>query len=569
MSRYSHPIAEPGQATIEGDGEFKTVNMKEDRETLPPGVLALSINKRLRSKRAATRHGIYPPIYFNAIAFGAILGAGIFANPNSEAGEVLLLATSNAVYALRDGSYPCEVPLPPGLTLEGEIDFVPANTRVYLFRGEGEGKTQLVWDGMATTGFELVTKKNPADTSTRLIPPAVTAEPISDRFLIPQGNDILVTDIDDYTSYDHVLEVHHVGRELGDPIVRVFKYANGIAPVFCKRSSYLFQGFTGEPTLATVQSLHSRIGLAGRRAIVMEGSDVLFLSAPGGIFRMMQSFENRQEIPAVPVSDPIQPLIDRINWSAAGGAVAEQLGENVYFAVPIDGSTRNNALIVYNAATQLIEGYDTWPAGFHADDLKVTLAGGSRRMVAIDKVAGRIYLLDEGNSDFVYDGDTLVEYPIEDLMETRAYSTLGWNATSSRSFKRTEIHARTWSPSVTVTELTQGAGDERLLTPEPITRNRLAYDQFAKADWDPTNVNDDWDSPARQDYSVAADDTGILLDGAGVDPDRKQYQCFPFALRTQAAYVSYRIANSQGLCDVLAVGPVESMGTNRQLRRGA
>lgn len=563
MPRYAIPQKTPIEPTIEGDTAFNRVDMKRDRSLLEPGTLALSVNKRLRKGNAETRKGIWPPTFANVMDFESIKGIGSYSNPNGN--EVLLVAAGSNIYSLRDGNFP--VTLPIDGSLADSVEFVQAHDKVLVF--QGEDTLQLVWDGVSADGFQPIEKSEPTDTSTSLIPKAQTAEHVSDRLVMISGtNDIIVTDILDYTSYDPLLEVFHISREAGDPIVRLFNYAKGMLLVFCKRSVSILLNFTGDPALAQVELLNSTLGLAGRKAVVMVGGDVLFLSNPGGIYRIAQAFESRLQTVPLPITDAIQPLIDRINWQAASGAVAAVLGEYVRFFVPIDGSTRNNCAIVYNAATDVIEGYDTWPESFMADEVVKTIYMGQDRLFAVDKEKGSIYVLDEGKSDFIRvpGTDVISEYEIEDVIETRGYSTLGWNAATRRDFKRVEIGVSTWAPSIVVTELTERAGDERGLNVTPITKSRTEYDTFGRKNWTPTNENDDWGTPGRQDYSLTTDTTGFLLGADGIDFDRQQAANLRFSTKARGKYISYRIANSQGRCDVCWIY-AESSGTQREPRR--
>jgi hypothetical protein len=574
MSRYASPQQAQVQSTFEGDQFLDKVNMKEDRATLPPGTLALSVNKRLRKKKAETRGGVWPPVFVNILGLSVIRGFGVYSNPNGD--ELFLVAGDTEIYINKDGTYPTS--LEAFGDMADSVEFVQARNKIYLF--QGVDTQPLVWDGVDANGFIAITKTHTDDTSTDLIPNAVTAEAASDRFLIKKDkNSVLATDIGDYVSYDPILEVFYVNSGTSDEIVRVFAYAKGIALVFTHRNINALTNYTGDPTLATVELLNSELGLAGRKAVTMLGGDVLFLSEPGGIYRVAAAFESRLQTVPLPVTDPIQPLIERINWAAAGGAVAKSLGEYNYFAVPIDGSLVNNCMIVFNGATNIVEGFDTFPAAFQIDDLCVTLYNGERRLFALDKNSAKIYVMYEGKSDYVYEplGDTpdvAIEHQIEDVIETRGYATTetgyyarsGYNTSTRHDFKKVEIAVETWTPSIQVTELTESVGADRALNVNPITKSRTEYDTFGRKDWEPTNENDDWGTYGRQDYSVVADDTGFDP-GSGIDPDRKQASTLRFSTKARGRFVSYRIANSQGQCDVSNV-LVESAGTQREPRRG-
>jgi hypothetical protein len=458
------------------------------------------------------------------------------------------------------------------------IEFVQAHDKVIAFQSAPLA-TQLVWDGVSGDGFKRITKKDPADTSTVLIPPAITAEHVGDQIFIIDGNEIITTDIADYTSYDKLLRKFYINTKSSDSIVRVLEYAIGIVIVFKSRSIKGFLDYTGDPTLYRVQPINSTLGLVGRKALVMAG-DPYFL-AYGGIYRIAQTFESRIETVPIPVTDPIQPLIDRINWPAAAGAVAELVDRYAYFFVPIDGATSNNCAIIINATTNLVEGYDIFPDGFRVDDVKVTLYQGQRRLFALDKANARIYVMYEGKSDFIYDRDTALttEHPIGgetgDYIETRGYSPAAGADESAEAsakadkgnFKKVAIGVETWAPSLAVTELTEAAHYERPLHQTPITRDRLKYDRFAVKNWDPTNVNDDWATPGRQDYSILATDLGIDP-GAGIDPDRSQSTPLKFATKCRGQYVSYRIANAQGAADVTSVMMESSAITRAPARAG-
>lgn len=571
MPRYPSQQQTPPAPTVEGDSFFDRVDMKNDRSTLPVGTLALSVNKRLRYKRADARKGTWLPVFANILDLTEIDGFGVYSNPNGQ--EVLLVAgrtgdTARAIYSMRDGTYPDTIP--NDSPLADSVEFVQASDKVFLF--QGTDTVQLVWDGVSSGGFKRIAKSSPADTSTSLIPPTVTAEHLANRLvLIKDKGGVLVSDILDYTSYDPILEVFRInsgGSNVDSPIVRVFNYAKGITLIFSARAINLLLNFTGDPDVASIELLNSQIGLAGRKAVVMLGGDVLFLSEPGGIYRVAQAFENRLQTIPLPITDPIQPLIDRINWTAASGAVSASLGEYVYFGVPIDGSVTNNCMIVYNGATGIVEGYDTWPQPFQIDDLAVTLYQGERHLFALDKSSARIYVLYTGKSDYIFDDPELRlshEYPIGDVIETRGYATLGWNAATRRDFKKVSIGVATWAPALIITELTESVNDERSLTENPITKSRTQYDRFGIPDWIPTNENDDWATPGRQDYSIFPDETGFDP-MSGIDPDRKQTSTLRSSTKARGKYISYRVANNQGNADIGWI-LVESTGTQREPRR--
>src|SRR5207253_639209 len=109
------------------------------------------------------------------------------------------------------------------------------------------------------------------------------------------------------------------------------------------------------------------------------------------------------------------------------------------------------------------------------DDLHVTNYQGNRRVFAVDHSAKTIYVLYEGKSDMLASG----QYEVRDRFETRGYAT----TSSINQFKRIEIGISTWRPSITVTQLTEKANDERLLNVALITKSPAKYNIFGKPDY--------------------------------------------------------------------------------------
>lgn len=82
-----------------------------------------------------------------------------------------------------------------------------------------------------------------------------------------------------------------------------------------------------------------------------EGADMLFLSREG-IRYLSRSLTDAQSGTPLPLSFPIQQTIDRINWRHADKACAGFWDGKAYFAVPVDGSDRNNLVIAYDVHRQ-------------------------------------------------------------------------------------------------------------------------------------------------------------------------------------------------------------------------
>jgi hypothetical protein len=79
----------------------------------------------------------------------------------------------------------------------------------------------------------------------------------------------------------------------------------------------------------------------------LQGGDVLFLSREG-IRSLNRSATDAQGGAGLPLSWPIQKVIDRINWARADQSVAAFWNNIAYFAVPVDGAENPNFVVAYN-----------------------------------------------------------------------------------------------------------------------------------------------------------------------------------------------------------------------------
>ena len=578
MSRYAViPAAPPPSQpknTFEGDQEFVGLHAKNDRDKLPNGRLSRAENNRMIRGVAQPRGGTLTPTFANIVPM-TILGSGLYSNPNGE--EIILIATPTEVLKIKSGSFPGSVALPAGVTLDKTpIEFVQHFDKVLLHRPDG-GET-LVWDGSGS-GFVAITKSIPDDTSTALMPNPPWSVNFAERAIFPipdQPDTIGVSDVRDYTSYDPILMVFRINRGTADKVVGVYPFTGNNLLVGKTRGFDVLTNFTGDLSNAGMETISSEVGTWARRSAKMVGADLFFLSADHfGVFRVNQIIQERLQTEPIAVSDNITPLIKRINWTYAQNAVANVHDIYYMLAVPLDQSTVNNALIVYNTGTGEWEGFDWWNPGAQVqiDNLLVTNYFGIPALYAINNGLGKIHVLGLGNDDQFNDearaipaGDLSTVFGINHLIETRGYATLGWNASSRRDFKQLQLAVATVRPSIRVTELTDGAEDERPLNTTPITRDPAKYRNFDRADFVPGNLNKDFEAPGRLDYSLDVTSVDFDLTEPGVELDIKQRDVLRFSTKARGRYMSYRVENTNGECEVSAA-LVESEGTQREPRK--
>ena len=144
--------------------------------------------------------------------------------------------------------------------------------------------------------------------------------------------------------------------------------------IFTDRDVSMVTGYIVEGTNATfgssvaIQPVVHNYGVSGRGAAVVVGSDCYFYASRRGIVSLAQTEQSKVRGVDVPLSEPIQPLIDRIDPRHEGKVRLAWWDNKLYCAVPLDdGADGNNALLVYDFINQSWASHDTGTAITPAD----------------------------------------------------------------------------------------------------------------------------------------------------------------------------------------------------------
>jgi hypothetical protein len=126
----------------------------------------------------------------------------------------------------------------------------------------------------------------------------------------------------------------------------------------------------------------------------------------------MASAASQYELSA-PISEPLQPWIDRINAAAQSTICVKKYQELILFAVPLDTATTPDTVLVYNG--RLGRWIGVWE-GWTPQHWEITRFGGEQRLVFGD-VAG--YVNEWKDNDAADDDTTYTDNGV-------GYSTLAW-----------------------------------------------------------------------------------------------------------------------------------------------
>lgn len=188
-----------------------------------------------------------------------------------------------------------------------------------------------------------------------------------------------------------------------DRVVGLFSFTEDKLIVFNRNSIFLMKD-TVSLSAASKQLITQEVGLVARNSVVQVGNQVIFLSDNGVYGLSFQDLYNLRGNDK-PLSESIQGTIDRINKSQWEKSVGVYYDNRYYLAVPIDGSTENNAILIYNFLNGLWETIDTVgstdnqgnPVNWDVQNLLVAGKGSNRAVYAINRLGG-VHRLDSGET---------------------------------------------------------------------------------------------------------------------------------------------------------------------------
>jgi len=207
---------------------------------------------------------------------------------------------------------------------------------------------------------------------------------ITDRNILDEA---LFSDILDQNTYDRVYGQFRFNAGEADFIVGFHSFSDDQLVVFNRNSIHTVKNSLDLESSVS-QVITSDIGCSARNSIQQIGNKLMFLS-DNGVYALdfVDLYNLRGQ--DVPLSATIQGTISRINKDHADKAVSAYFDNRYYIAVPLDDSTTNNALLIYNFVNKQWESLDS----INDSDWEYTylLAGGSgsqRGVYAINRNGG-------------------------------------------------------------------------------------------------------------------------------------------------------------------------------------
>jgi hypothetical protein len=252
-------------------------------------------------------------------------------------------------------------------------------------------------------------------------------------------DEVIASDILDTDTYDRIYAQYRFNAGTADYVVGLHSFAEDSLLVFNRNSIHLVQN-TINLEAASTRLLTNEVGCVARKSIKQVGNQVIFLS-DNGVYGTQFLDEYNLRGTETPLSEPINETIKRINKEAWEQSVAVYFDNRYYIAVPLDGATENNAILVYNFLNQQWESVDTVADdNYYSTNLLVLGDGNNRGVYAINDVGG-VHRLDnriDGVDRVITQiGGSQLQPNIDASITTRQY-TLG--SMERKKWKEYELH---------------------------------------------------------------------------------------------------------------------------------
>jgi len=200
-------------------------------------------------------------------------------------------------------------------------------------------------------------------------------------------DEVIASDILDTDTYDQIYAQYRFNAGEADFNVGLHSFSEDNLMVFNRNSIHLISNTTSLQGAST-KLLTNEVGCVARQSISQVGNQVIFLS-DNGVYSTQFFDEYNLRGTETPLSEPINETVKRINKAYWQNSVAVYFDNRYFLAVPLDTSTKNNAVIIYNFLNKQWESIDqVADTDFHISNLLVVGEGADRGIYAVNDIGG-------------------------------------------------------------------------------------------------------------------------------------------------------------------------------------
>lgn len=261
-------------------------------------------------------------------------------------------------------------------------------------------------------------------------------------------DEIVASDILDSDTYDRIGNQFRISAGKSDFLVGIQPFTQDTLAIFNRKSIHLMTGVSGSLADVKTNVVTTEIGASARKSIVQVANQILFLSDQG-IYAVEFYDQYHLRGTGTPLSESIQPFVDRINQDYAHLSCAVYFDSRYWLAVPLDSApgrgdaTKLNAIIVYNFINGGFESIDQVNSTeFAIRDLIVAREGAQNALYLTTEEGGvhKVDGFEGGDVVSLTAGQAQSEtIPVVSQLTTRQYDA---DSMDRKTFSRAELHVK-------------------------------------------------------------------------------------------------------------------------------
>jgi hypothetical protein len=316
------------------------------------------------------------------------------------------------------------------------------------------------------------------------------------RLLLLYGPDYLaVSDVLDPLHYSPILNEFKLNTGANDAVVALYPFNTTTLIVFKERSILAVENLYGDLSTTRLTEVTREFGCVSQASIASTGSDIVFLSQRGVISLKQTEFGISQSV-VLPLSDPIQDVIEEIDQAHWGKSCAAYFNNRYILSVPVEGGDgTNQRTLVYNFLNQAWEGY--WEGSLLVPRYytRVIVAGTDTLCWA-----------DESGLIHTFDLNALQDRTRVGSIQQIATSVYfrghsGENDVDHKQWTGLQFELSSWNPTYSITANFDGVNESYTVATNE-TKSRTAYYTYGSGTFATNNSGDNFLAPFREDYST-------------------------------------------------------------------
>ena len=264
-----------------------------------------------------------------------------------------------------------------------------------------------------------------------------------------RGNrsEIVASDIMDFDTLDVIGNQFNPSAGQSDYLVQLTPFTKDSLVVFNRKSIHLMAGVSGTLSDVKTNVVTTEIGCSARKSVVQVANQIMFLSDQG-IYSVEFLDEYNLRGTGTPISETIQPYIDRINQDYVHLACAVYFDNKYWIALPLNYesgalASKLNTIIVYSFLNGGFESIDTVNSENFAIRELIVGKEGSQNALYLTTEEGGVHKVDG------FDGGDIVSMtagqaenitiPVQSELITRQYDA---DQLDRKTFSRAELHVK-------------------------------------------------------------------------------------------------------------------------------